>query len=163
MTPGENKAVVARIVDMFNGKGFDALGECLAENLVLHSDLVPEPVGGIDDLRQLFATVKGGFPGARITVQELTADEDRVALRFVFNGTHLGEIKGNAPTGRTVSWQEAMFFRFGAAKAEEIWHMLNVMEVLEKLGALPSEKVRERIQQARTLLGKLGRVARGGR
>jgi hypothetical protein len=41
--------------------------------------------------------------------------------------------------------------------------MLNVMEVLEKLGALPSEKVRERIQQARTLLGKLGRVARGGR
>lgn len=163
MSTEKNKAIVERIIEMFNGKGFEALDACVAETLVLHSDLVREPKGGIGDLRQLFLMVLGGFPEGKITVQEMTAEGNRVVVRFLFAGTHLGEIKGNAATGRRVAWQECMFFHFNGAKVEEIWHIINVMEVLEQLGVLPSEKVRARILQARTALAKLGRLTRFGR
>ena len=80
-------------------------------------------------------------------------------------------MKGIDPTGREVTWQESMFFRFGEAggaadaKVEEIWHIVNVMEILGKLGVLPSERLQARIQQVGkvfTKLGKLTRLGRGG-
>ena len=164
MSAEENKAVVARIVEMFNAGRFDALSECVAGDLVLHSDLVREPKGTIEDFRELLGIVRGGFPEGRMSPEEITAEDDRVALRFMFAGTHLGTIKGNHPTGRSVFWREALFFRFGpGGKVVELWHVINVMEVLEKLGALPPEKVRERIAQVLSGIAKLRSLIGGGR
>jgi steroid delta-isomerase-like uncharacterized protein len=164
MTAGENKAVVARIAEMFNAGRLDSLGDCVGEALVLHTTLLAEPRGGIGDLRGMFGMVLTGFPGGKLEVEELTAEEDRVALRFVFSGTHTGTMRGNAPTGRTLQWREAMFFRFGAdGKVAEIWHLINVMEVLEKMGVLPSPAARARIQTMVTAVRKVRSFFGAGR
>ena len=164
MSAGENKAVVGRIVEMFNAGRFDALGECVAADLVLHSDMIRQPKGTIDDFRELVETVRGGFPHGRLAVEEMTAEEDRVALRFHFSGDHLGAIKGNPPTGRAVSWREAMFFRFGpGGTVAEVWHVINVMEVLEQIGALPPENVRAVVARVVSGVARVRSLIGGGR
>jgi steroid delta-isomerase-like uncharacterized protein len=158
-----NKATVERMLEKFNRNELDTFEECVGPSFVLHSTLLTDPKGGPGDVQSLFSLVRQGFPDAKITVQQIAAQGDVVAVRFLFTGTHLGEMRGNEPTGRSISWQESMFCRCDDGKVQEVWHILNVMEVLEKLGVLPPERVRARIAQVLRAFRKLGKLIPVGR
>ena len=163
MSAENNRATVERMFDLINRNQVEHLYESVADSVVVHSTMLTDPKGDIRDLRQLFTLVRNGFPDVQTTVDQIASEGEMVAVRFIFAGTHLGELRGNDPTGRQVSWQEGMFFRFDEGKVHEIWHIINVMEVLEKLGVLPSERVRARIALAVKAFRKLGRLVRPGR
>ena len=44
-----------------------------------------------------------GFPDQTLTIEDLIADEDRVAARLTAVGTHLGEFRGIPATGRRIT------------------------------------------------------------
>ena len=87
-----------------------------------------------------------GFPGAfRIsfpdwhsTFEELVAEGDRVAERWTGRGTHRGELQGIPPTGKRVEVPGSVFYRFVVVKIVEFRGQLDMMGMMQQLGAMPS-------------------------
>jgi predicted ester cyclase len=70
----------------------------------------------VDDWRR-------GFPDLRFDIEELVESGDRVAVRAQLRGTHEGEWRGHAPTGRRMDVDVMGFFRFDADCLVEIWEV----------------------------------------
>jgi predicted ester cyclase len=55
-------------------------------------------------------------------------------------GTHKGDFHSLAPTGRSVKFTAMYFYRFDGGKVVEIYAMVNLLKILQELGAVPSLK-----------------------
>src|SRR6516164_7564943 len=83
-----------------DGEALDrALDQVLAADFVAH-DLPGGLVDGCGTLKTFRRPVHLGFPDQTLTIEDLIADEDRVAARLTAVGTHLGEFRGIPATGR---------------------------------------------------------------
>ncbi len=75
----------------------------------------------IETFRQFAADAHAAFPDMRITVEDMLAEDDRVAARVVMRGTHQGELQGIAPTGKRVQVRAMDMFRIADGKIVERW------------------------------------------
>jgi predicted ester cyclase len=99
-----------------NEHRFDELGEFVSEQ-VSGSGAVDGLAGYIDGVR----AVCTAFPDYRWELQELVVEEDTIAARLIGRGTHTGPFDGIAPTGRRISTQELVIYRFADGKIVRCW------------------------------------------
>jgi len=87
---------------LLDSRDVATVDEFFAEDFVSYN----QPPGlepGAAGVKQFFAMFRDAFPDAQVSIDELVADEDRVAVATTLTGTHEGELLGIAPTGRRVS------------------------------------------------------------
>ncbi len=75
----------------------------------------------IETFRRFAADAHAAFPDMRITVEDMIAEDDRVAARVSMRGTHQGEFQGIAPTGKRVQVRAMDMFRIADDKIVEHW------------------------------------------
>ncbi|MFE3187933.1 ester cyclase [Nocardia sp. NPDC059240] len=132
----QNKALVQRFVDEFWSAGrLSAADELMAADVVIHS---PE-VGGIEGLKQFNAALRAAFPDWHSTLEELVAEDDRVAERWTGHGTQHGEFQGIAATGHAVAVPGVVFYRVRDGRITEFRGSFDVLSMLGQLGALPEQ------------------------
>ena len=66
---------------------------------------------GMGSLRQHFPAFKAAFPDVKAELQQTMVDGDRVAMHWIFSGTHSGTFYGIAPTGKSVRMQNLSIAR----------------------------------------------------
>ena len=109
-------ALYERYLPRCNEHRFDQLGEFVSEQ-VSGSGPVDGLAAYIDGVR----AVCTAFPDYHWELQELVVEEDRLAARLIGQGTHTGPFSGIAPTGRKVSTQELVIYRFADGKIVQCW------------------------------------------
>ena len=124
LVPEENKALSNRVAQAISEGNLDALDE------LMDPDLAREFKEAIAELRQAFPDYSG-------TNVDQIAEGDKVANRFVFLGTHLGEFMGVAPTGKRVTFTGNSIDRVAEGKIVESWVEADMLGVLRQLGAVP--------------------------
>ena len=70
-------------------------------------------------------------------MEDIAAEGDTVAARVAFRGTHRGEFQGIAPTGKEVAFSSMEFNRVVDGKVEEHWVELDLLGLMQQLGAIP--------------------------
>jgi predicted ester cyclase len=91
------------------------------------ADLVAEDVGGsgsVDGRAAYIDRVKAvctGFPDYRWELQSTVVEEATVAARLIGRGTHTGVFEDIAPTGRRISTQELVVYRFVDGTIAQCW------------------------------------------
>jgi predicted ester cyclase len=70
-------------------------------------------------------------------VQDIAAEGNTVAARVAFHGTHRGEFQGIPPTGKEVAFSSMEFNRVVEGKVEEHWVELDLLGLMQQLGAIP--------------------------
>ncbi|MGI9626827.1 MAG: ester cyclase [Longimicrobiales bacterium] len=90
----------------------------------------------LEDLGGLISYWHSAFPDLRMELLDLVGNGDLVAARVRYSGTHLGEWFGIAPTGRTVSVDEMMFFRFDDGLLVEAWEVDDQLSMRIQLGVI---------------------------
>jgi predicted ester cyclase len=88
--------------ELLASRDLDRLGQFFAADFVSHN-MPPGLPQGIDGVRAFFQLFLDGLSGIEVTVDELVADGDRVAVATTTRGTHSGELFGVAPTGRPIA------------------------------------------------------------
>jgi predicted ester cyclase len=83
------------------------------------------------------------FPDIRLTVEDIFSAGEMVAARVAFHGTHRGEFQGIAPTGKEVAFSSIEINRVVDGKVEEHWVELDLLGLMQQLGALPEPQQSE--------------------
>ena len=139
MSAEENKALVRRFVEEFWNEGNTAAAdELMASDAVIHL-----PTGEVlnpNELKIFVGTWRESFPDWHSTFEELIAEGDRVAERWTGRGTHLGELQGIPPTGKRVEVPGSVFYRIAGGKIVEFRGQLDMMSLMQQLGALVNPK-----------------------
>jgi predicted ester cyclase len=60
-----------------------------------------------------------------------------------FHGTHRGEFQGMPPTGKEVAFSSIEINRVADGKVEEHWVELDLLGLMQQLGALPEPRQSE--------------------
>jgi steroid delta-isomerase-like uncharacterized protein len=118
----DNKALIRRYVEVCIGKNDTSLmDELLAADYVLH-----EPVAGdrgLEAYKKSQPAVLAGFPDGHWTIEDMVAEGDKVAWRFTFKGTQLGEFAGIPATGKEVRVSGLVISRIANGKVAEEWEL----------------------------------------
>ena len=133
MTLDEHKALVQRLYDDLFNRGQLALADTLvAADFVDHA-ASPGAPDGPAGLRQTVVRLREAFPDSRHVIEDLIADEDRVAVRVTLMGTHAGPFRGIAPTGRRIAQAQIHILRVVSGKVVEHWAVQDDLGVVRQL------------------------------
>jgi predicted ester cyclase len=92
----------------YNGGQLTALDTLVAVNFV-SNDL---PMGR-EDFRMLIRNLRTAFPDLNVSVDDIIATDQRVAVRLTLAGTHRGPYLSLAPTQRRVRWSVLAIYQVG--------------------------------------------------
>src|SRR5919204_2738693 len=124
MTTEQNKAAARRVYEAFNqaisSGNMSLLDEVLAADGIDHNP-APGQAPGLAGVKQTFAQFRTAFPDLRLTVEDQTAEGDKVASRIVGRGTHKGAFQGIPPTGKQVKQEGIDIVRIAGEKVVERW------------------------------------------
>ena len=123
----EQKELIKRYYEqVFNSKDLGSMGDYWAN----------------DQMRE--AVTRGclsyfdAFPDLHISLDELIEEGDRVFVRSTFTGTHDGEYKGIAATGRNVAADSAEVYHLADGKIVGYWCLTNVAGLMRQLTEEPA-------------------------
>ncbi|MGZ4173443.1 MAG: ester cyclase [Solirubrobacteraceae bacterium] len=77
-------------------------------------------------------------PDARIEIDDIIAEGDRVVIHWHSTGTHQGELMGIPASGRSVHTTGIGIDRIVDGKIAESWTNWDTLGLLAQIGALPS-------------------------
>lgn len=136
-----NKATFSRFHDAVNSGDLDLIAKTIDEavdpDLVFHAP-VPNGMTGVEALKQVWVTLLRAFPDLHVAIEDVIAEGDKVVHRNTVTGTHQGEYRGVAPTGKPISYNEIFIFRFTDGRITEIWGVVDVLTQLNQLGVIPA-------------------------
>lgn len=116
----ENKVLIHRVFEEgFNSGNLAVVDEIFAPNFVDLS--TPDQVPGVAGVKEYITMVRIGFPDIHVTIEDLIAEADKVVVRTIWRGTHLGEYGGVLPTGKRVTRTMIQIFRVVDGKLAEEW------------------------------------------
>jgi predicted ester cyclase len=124
MSAEENKALSNRVAQAISAGEVDALDELMAPELA-------------EEFKRDVGEIRRAFPDYAGTNVDQIAEGEKVANRFVFLGTHLGEFEGVAPTGKRVEFIGHSIDRVVEGKIVESWVEIDMLGVMQQLGVVP--------------------------
>ena len=92
-------------------------------------------IEGSDNLVALLRGFIGALPDLNAQEQDVIADGDLVAVRFIVEATHKGELLGIPPTGQRVRWDAVDIYRLRDGKISEEWAADDLTAILNQVGA----------------------------
>ena len=135
MSTEQNKAVVRRFVEeVINKHNLAKIDELFNTDYVNHTPGLPP---GREAEKQLNSVSFAAFPDARVTIEDLVAEGDKVAARVSYRGTPTGDFMGIPPTGKQFIVTGAGVFRVADGKIAEQWSNLDMLSLMQQLGAIP--------------------------
>ena len=130
------KAVVQEAGALWNAHDLDRYFAHYTPNFVIHG-IAPEPQG-IEGTRAFYEALFAAYPDAKIAVNTVIEEGDKVAEHFTFRGTHKGEFMGVPASGRSVKMDAITIFRFEGSKVVERWMRGDMLAVMQQIGAIPA-------------------------
>jgi steroid delta-isomerase-like uncharacterized protein len=137
-----NKATIRRLqkaVNMGDPELIRKTIDDVVEPDVLIRTPLPSDAAGAQALKEVFSTLRRAFPDLYITVDDLIAEGEKVVSRNTVTGTHNGRYMAIPPTGKSVTYNEIIIFRFVNGRIAETWGVVDVLSQMRQLGAIPGD------------------------
>ena len=138
MTIEDNKALVRRFIDEIFLEGRpEAVDELLADDFVPHT--WGATGGGKAELMAAIERVSAGLSDTRITIEDMIAEGDTVAVRLTSHAVQSGPFMGLPASGKPYTIGEIHIFRIRDGRVAEHWHEADFLGMMHQLGALPAK------------------------
>jgi steroid delta-isomerase-like uncharacterized protein len=138
MSIEENKAVVQRFFEeLLSTDNFSVADEILAPDFRFYFAGSPDPMD-LQSYKEFLVMRRAAFPDRHFTVEEMVAEGDKVSARFTMRGTHEGEMRGIAPTGKTVTMTGIDIIRLREGKMVEDRVEVDQLGMMQQLGVIPA-------------------------
>ena len=138
MSTNDNLELMHRMYEALNTYDLEAHDKYWTEDMIWHGPPGWGVVHGRDSFKyDVQAEIYKGFPDYHaVNVIEL-AEGDLVAATGYFTGTHEGDWNGIPPTGIKIEAWFSDFWRVEGDRLAENWVMIDMLGILQQLGAVP--------------------------
>ena len=135
----QDKQALRRIpLEALNEGKFEVIDEVFSPDYVEHSPFPGYPTGR-DGIRAFVRDFRSAVPDLRYRVDHEIAEGDWVVQHVTGSGTPQREFLGMPATGKSATWQEIHVVRVSGGKAVEHWGLVDMLGVMQQLGALPAQ------------------------
>ncbi|HUS18243.1 MAG TPA: ester cyclase [Terriglobales bacterium] len=133
----ENKQVVRRFIKQIFEQGrMEAIDGLVAQHFTPHSWGGVKP--GIDNFKQAVQRVSAGVTDVHFDIQDMIAEDDKVAVRLQVHAKHTADFMGLPAAGREHTISETHIFRVQDGKVVEHWRDADMLSLMQQIGALPA-------------------------
>jgi steroid delta-isomerase-like uncharacterized protein len=137
--PMENKAIVRRLYEeVWNKRRVELVDELMSPSHAMHDNHLPDSGVGPEAYKRNVARYVTGFPDLRFTVEDMVAENDRVAVGWTISGTHKGEFRGISPTGKKVSVEGITIHHIADGKIMDSYANADYLGLMQQLGVAPA-------------------------
>ena len=127
MSEESNKDLIRKQYDdLVNRNNLAAADEQMAEDFIDHGARPGLASRGPEAARQAMAALHAIVPDVRVTLDEVIAERDLVAVRATWRGTHQGPFAGSPPSGKPVTITGMVFWRIADGRLVERWASLDL-------------------------------------
>ncbi len=130
----EIKGIVHRHVNAFSAGNDEEATSVFASDVIYHSP--SDEIRGREEMRQLFALYRQGFPKITETLDHLIVEGDMAAFSYTCRGVNTGEMMGFPPTHKEITFSGMVICRIAYGKMAEIWEQIDSLGLLTQLGAV---------------------------
>ena len=136
MSAEKDQATVRRYyLEVFNQKKESLLDELAVPDYVEHNPF-PGHGQGIAGLYQRVGMLQSAFR-ANFTIEDMIVEGDKVVVRWTNQVVHQGTFFGIPATGKSATVSGIDIHRLRDGKMAEHWDVVDILSVLQQLGALP--------------------------
>lgn len=137
MTTQDNKLAIRRLTELLNTLDEKLALELIAPSAVFYLPGKTAPLRGPLGYLTIILTLRGGFPDMHWTLEELVAEDDKVAARFTMRGTHTGTFYGVSPTGRKIQMEQVGFYSFSRSQIVEERGQPDILGIIHQITPVP--------------------------
>lgn len=128
----DNKTIARDFYAALSEGRLDVIDTLVAEHFVEHEE-VPVDEDGREGLRELFQMMHDGFDDFAITVQQMVAEGDKVAVLATFQGVQRAEFMGIPSQGKPMLVPVADVLRFEHGRIVEHWGVMDTGQLMQQL------------------------------
>jgi steroid delta-isomerase-like uncharacterized protein len=133
----DNATIVRRFAEEVITQGdIDSAGKFVWEDVVEQVPL-PGQGPGLEGLKDILRAMRSAFPDLIFSIQEQVAENDKVASRFEWTGTHQGPFLGIPATGRPVRVWGMVIDRLDEGRIKDTRILMDTLGLLIQLGVVP--------------------------
>ena len=107
-----NKELIKKFETMINTADTELAEELVASDAPFYTPASPEPLYGGKGYLSVVHWMRSGFSDVQWKMEEMVANEDKVAVRWTLTGTHDGEFLGVKATGKKIKTSVMNFYYF---------------------------------------------------
>jgi steroid delta-isomerase-like uncharacterized protein len=136
-TTEANKALVRRWFEEVWNKGrAEAIDEMFAADGIAHglSDDAENPLRGPAGFKPFHERFRGAFPDIEVVVEDMIAENDKVAARCSVRGKHTGDHLGFPSSNAPVDFTGVSIVRIKDGKIIEAWNNFDFMRMNQQIG-----------------------------
>jgi serine phosphatase RsbU (regulator of sigma subunit) len=129
----ENKAIFRRYVEeVGNQQNFELVDE-IFERYISHQPDGSTLERGPEDVKRFHREYHSAFSDFHLSIEDQIAEGDKVVSRYTMRGTHQGDFRGLAPTGKEVELKAVTIFRFSPeGKVVETWDSYDQLSLVRQ-------------------------------
>jgi steroid delta-isomerase-like uncharacterized protein len=132
-----NKQVARSFFEEVLGQGkLDKYAESHASNFVAHA---ADHDATLEEDIAAAREERGAVPDLQMTVNQMVAEKDLVAVFWTASGTNTQPGMGLPATGKKIRTSGMTLFRFKAGKIVEEWSVWDMLSVMQQAGVLPTQ------------------------
>jgi steroid delta-isomerase-like uncharacterized protein len=135
----ENKQLLRRWFEEVWNKGrADAIDEMFHEDGLAHglADDPLNPIKGPKDFKPFHTLLRQAFPNMIVVIEDMIAEDDKVAARCSLRGKHEGDFMGRAATQAPIEFTGIAIVRIDKGKIVEAWNNFDFMTMYKQVGYL---------------------------
>ena len=121
-------------IDGLNRGDVSAADEAFAPDCLVHINGSPDPNLSVAGFKQMMTGLLAAFPDLRITIEDQVIAGDRVATRWVAEGTNSGPFGPVPATGRRVRVDGHILDRVADGRIAERWEQWDKAGMMQQLG-----------------------------
>jgi len=131
MSAEQNKILARRFYDeILNGRKMNVADEILSLQYIDHSAAAP----GLENFKTYLGMITSVFSDINVTVEDMFADEDKVAVRLTIHGTQSDSFRGFSARGGHATWSGMDIIHISNGKIVERWSERDFLHMLVQLG-----------------------------
>lgn len=130
------KELIRQFYEAVNQGDLEAVDRYISPDFVEHEEAFPGTLPGIDGVKAFIAIMRSAFPDMQVLIEDIVAEENKLAVRSTWRGTHSGEFLGIPTTGRQVVFSSIDIIRYESGLALEHWGVTDVFSLMQQLGVI---------------------------
>jgi len=128
-----NREVLEHLfLDGLNKRDLSLFNEVYAPDIRYHSPSVE--INNLTELSGLSNGYFSAFHDTKVNIEDLIAKDNKVIIRFTFQGVHKGALQGIKPTGNKIVISGIAIYRMANGMIVEEWEVFDEIGMMKQLG-----------------------------